>query len=59
MEDRYHVSLSYDRGFLYAIGGLHLRDLTAEITKVPCDREQLLAETRDWTLAQLSFSAQT
>jgi AAA family ATP:ADP antiporter len=44
---------------LYAIGGLRLRDLASEITKVPCDREPLLAETRDWTLARLSFSAQT
>ncbi len=44
---------------LYAIGGLRLRDLATEITNVPCDREPLLSETRNWTLARLSFSAQT
>jgi AAA family ATP:ADP antiporter len=43
---------------LYVIGGLRLRDLATELTRVPCDSEPLLAEMHSWTLARLSFSAQ-
>jgi ATP:ADP antiporter, AAA family len=44
---------------LYAVGGLRLNALAAEIANVRCDDDPMLAETRDWTVARLSQAAHT
>jgi hypothetical protein len=39
---------------VYTVGGLRLRELSAETTRVACEGDTLLSETRIWALARLS-----
>jgi ATP:ADP antiporter, AAA family len=43
---------------IYVIGGLLIEELAPEMEKIPCDHDPLLAETRNWAMAQFSANSQ-
>jgi AAA family ATP:ADP antiporter len=43
----------------YTVGGLRLTELYPDLTRIPCDLDPLLAETRSWACLRLAAGAST